>query len=57
MAGRLSRFLPPFVGIGVPLILLLTNAIWNYASILLTMVVLVWLGFAIIFLSPSGTAT
>ena len=57
MAGRLSRFLPPFVGVGVPLILLLTNAIWNYASILLTMVVLVWLGFAIIFLSPSGTAT
>jgi len=57
MARLLSRFLPVFVGVGIPILLLLTNAIWNYASILLTMVALVWLGFAIIFLGPSGTGT
>jgi len=55
MGDPRSRFLPAFLGVGLPLLLLVTNAIWNYASILLTMVVLVWFGFAIIFLSPSGS--
>jgi len=54
MDPRLSRFLPLFVGVFLPLILILTNSIWNYAGILLTIASLVWIGFALVLLTPSG---
>ena len=54
MDPRLSRFLPLFVGVFLPLILILTNSIWNYAGILLTIAALVWIGFALVLLTPSA---
>ena len=42
------------LGILVPLLLILTNSIWNYTSILLTMLALVWIGFALVLLTPSS---
>ena len=57
MGERLSKFLPVLVGIILPVALILTNVVWNYASILLTITAIVWIGFAILFLSPSGTTT
>ena len=54
MDERITKFLPVFVGILLPLLLVLTNMIWNYASILLTMAALVWFGFALILLSPAA---
>jgi len=38
----------------VPLLLILTNALWSYASILLTMVAIVWFGFALVLLTPGA---
>jgi len=57
MGERLSKFLPLFVGIVVPLLLIGTNMVWNYTSILLTILAIMWLGFAIVFLSPSAAST
>jgi len=54
MDERLSKFLPFVVGILVPLLLILTNALWSYASILLTMVAIVWFGFALVLLTPGA---
>ena len=54
MDPRLSKFLPLFIGILLPLILILTNSIWNYAGILLTIAALVWIGFALVLLTPSA---
>ena len=56
MGERLSKFLPLFVGIVVPLLLIGTNMLWNYASILLTILAIMWMGFAIVFLSPSAAS-
>jgi len=57
MGERLSKFLPLFVGIVLPLLLIGTNMVWNYTSILLTIIAIMWLGFAIVFLSPSAAST
>ena len=57
MDPRLSKALPYILGILVPLLLILTNAIWSYASILLTMLALVWIGFALVLLTPAGAET
>jgi len=57
MGERLSKFLPLFVGIVIPLLLIGTNMVWNYAGILLTILAIMWLGFAIVFLSPSAAST
>lgn len=57
MGERLSKFLPVFVGILVPLALIFTNTIWNYTGILLTVACIVWIGFAILLLAPGGTTT
>ena len=57
MDERLLKFLPVFVGILLPLLLLFTNMVWNYAGILLTMAAIVWIGFALVLLTPSGTST
>ena len=57
MGERLSKFLPLFVGIVVPLLLIGTNMVWNYTSILLTIVAIMWLGFAVVFLAPSAAST
>ena len=57
MGERLSKFLPLFVGIVVPLLLIGTNMVLNYAGILLTIFAIMWLGFAIVFLSPSAAST
>jgi len=54
MDPRLSKALPLLLGILVPLLLILTNSIWSYASILLTMAALVWIGFALVLLTPSS---
>lgn len=56
MAERRSQVVPVVVGILVPLLLILTNSVWGYAGILLTIGALVWLGFAIVLLIPSGTS-
>lgn len=53
MDPRLAKFLPVFVGVLLPLILILTNAVWNYGTILLTITSLVWIGFALVLLTPS----
>ena len=52
MGERLSKFLPVFVVILVPLLLILANTIWN-VNILITIAALVWLGFGLVFLAPS----
>jgi len=57
MDPRLSKALPLILGILVPLLLILTNSIWSYASILLTMAALVWIGFALVLLTPSSAET
>ncbi len=57
MGERLSKVLPVFVGVIVPLLLILTNTLWNYAGILLTITALVWLGFAVILLGPAQPST
>jgi hypothetical protein len=49
-----NRFLYVFVGLAVPLILLGTNLLWNYGTILLTIVTIIWIGFALLLLSPSN---
>lgn len=54
MDPRISKALPFVLGILVPLLLILTNSIWSYTSILLTMAALVWIGFALVLLTPSG---
>ena len=48
----MSKALPVFVGVILPLLLILTNTLWNYAGILLTIAALVWLGFAVVLLGP-----
>lgn len=57
MGERLAKVLPVFVGVIVPLLLILTNTLWNYAGILLTITALVWLGFAVILLGPAQPST
>jgi hypothetical protein len=42
-----------FIGIIVPIILVGVSFLPTYGNILLTMVALVWLGFAILMLSPA----
>ncbi|HKZ63503.1 MAG TPA: hypothetical protein VJ400_03570 [Thermoplasmata archaeon] len=53
MNERLSKALPFIIGLFVPLLLILTNTLWNYAGILLTMAAIVWIGFALVLLTPS----
>ena len=55
MGERLSKFLPVFVVILVPLLLILANTIWN-VNILITIAALVWLGFGLVFLAPSRSS-
>ncbi len=55
MGERLSRTLPVLVGVVAPLALLVTNMVWNYGTILLTILALVWLGFAVVLLAPSAS--
>lgn len=57
MAGRIAKAFPVFLGVIVPLLLILTNTIWNYAGILLTITALVWLGFAVVLLGPAQPST
>lgn len=57
MANLLSRLLPFIVGIVVPLVLLLTNTVWRYGTVLLTMASIVWIGFALVLLTPSAKET
>ena len=54
MPNLLSRLLPFLLGIVVPLVLLLTNTIWSYGTVLLTMASIVWIGFALVLLTPSA---
>jgi len=56
MNERLSKDLPFLIGILLPLLLILTNTLWNYAGILLTMAAIIWIGFALVLLTPSGPA-
>ena len=56
MGERLSKFLPVFVGIFIPVILIALNTIWN-VNILITIAALLWIGFALVFLAPSGQAS
>ncbi len=55
MDERLAKFLPVFLGILLPLILVFSNMVLNYASILLTIAALVWFGFGLILLAPPAT--
>lgn len=55
MGERFSRAWPVAVGVVAPLLLILTNTLWNYAGILLTIAAVIWLGFATILLAPGGT--
>ncbi|HEV8595589.1 MAG TPA: hypothetical protein VGR51_08685 [Thermoplasmata archaeon] len=57
MGDRLSKVFPVFVGVILPLLVIFTNAIWNYASIVLTIAALVWIGFAVVLLGPGQPAT
>ncbi|MBI4415994.1 MAG: hypothetical protein HY557_03315 [Euryarchaeota archaeon] len=56
MGERLSRALPVLVGVVAPLALLVTNMVWNYGTILLTILALVWLGFAVVLLAPPASS-
>jgi len=42
-----------FIGIILPIILIVISFLPTYGNILLTMIALVWLGFAILMLSPA----
>ena len=54
MGERISRAIPIVAGLVAPLMLLLTNAVWSYGGILLTIASLVWIGFAVVLLAPAG---
>jgi len=55
MGERISRAIPIVAGLVAPLTLLLTNAVWSYGGILLTIASLVWIGFAVVLLAPAGS--
>lgn len=55
MADRLQKAYPILVGLFLPVLLIVTNTMWNYAGILLTIAAIVWLGFAVVLLAPKGT--
>ena len=55
MGERISRAIPIVAGLVAPLALLLTNAVWAYGGILLTIASLVWIGFAVVLLAPAGS--
>ena len=55
MGERTARAIPIVAGLVVPLTLLLTNAVWAYGGILLTIASLVWIGFAVVLLAPAGS--
>lgn len=55
MGERTSRAIPVVAGLVAPLTLLLTNAVWSYGGILLTIASLVWIGFAVVLLAPAGS--
>ena len=55
MGERLSRAIPVVAGLVAPLALILTNALWGYGGILLTIASLVWIGFAVVLLAPAGS--
>jgi len=55
MGERISRAIPILAGLVTPLALLLTNAVWAYGGILLTIASLVWIGFAVVLLAPAGS--
>lgn len=55
MGERTSRAFPVVAGLVVPLALILTNAVWGYGGILLTIASLVWIGFAVVLLAPGAS--
>lgn len=57
MADRTPRAIPIVVGLVTPLALLLTNTMWSYGGILLSIAAVVWIGFAAVLLAPSGSTT
>ncbi len=57
MAEGTTRAIPIVAGLVAPLALLLTNAVFAYGGILLTVTSLVWIGFAVLLLAPAGSRT
>lgn len=54
MADTLRRSFPMLLGLVLPVALILTNTVWNYGGILLTIGAIVWLGFSVLLLAPRG---
>lgn len=48
----LTRVLYILITLLGPLAVILTNAIWDYGGILLTIAMMVWIGFSLVLLSP-----
>lgn len=55
MADAFRKWYPILLGLVLPIALIATNTVWNYAGILLTIASIAWLGFAVILLAPRGT--
>jgi hypothetical protein len=49
-----TRLFPIVAGLVIPLALLITNAVWGYGGILLTIASVVWIGFAVVLITPGG---
>jgi preprotein translocase subunit SecF len=48
----ISRLLYTVVTLLAPLAVIVANAVWNFGGILLTIGMIVWIGFSLVILSP-----